>query len=61
MWTKRQRIQWIDRDTKFERCEALSDDDIVSSVAFSSEERNSEECLESDEENLMMKSCISTH
>ncbi|GBN15139.1 hypothetical protein AVEN_98204-1 [Araneus ventricosus] len=46
--------QWINEDSTLERCEVLSDDDIVSRVTCDSEEtRNFEESPESDEENLV--------
>ncbi|GBN14514.1 hypothetical protein AVEN_13737-1 [Araneus ventricosus] len=46
--------QWINEDSTLECCEVLSDDDIVYRVTCGSEERrNFEECLESDEENLV--------
>ncbi|GBN31184.1 hypothetical protein AVEN_257754-1 [Araneus ventricosus] len=46
--------QWINEDSTLECCEVLSNDDIESRVTSGSEEtRIFEECLESDEENLV--------
>ncbi|GBN89570.1 hypothetical protein AVEN_209552-1, partial [Araneus ventricosus] len=46
--------QWINENSTLECCEVLSNDDIVSRVTSGSEEtRIFEECLESDEENLV--------
>ncbi|GBM81860.1 hypothetical protein AVEN_219818-1 [Araneus ventricosus] len=48
--------QWINEDSTLECCEILSDDDIVYRVTCGSEEtRDSEECPESDEENLVTR------